>query len=409
MPVAAAAPSNQGQPSAAALNTQATQLIRSSAIKMVQNIFSQTINPANQPVINVQPQPVGLVLGWIVEIVANLADPGAGNSYALTAQGPANILSQISYNDLSNVSRILTTGWHLHAINTSKGGAPYLAARQNINYPVAFGDVFGGNISSNQTNNIIEAASIYDHTHFSQGLNMVYWVPTSYSMDDLRGSYYGNVVNANCQLQFTVNQNAFVGATADPTGAIYQAIGGSTNGALGTSFTMNVYQVYYDQLPIDPKSGQAILPYLSMSVIYDIKNAVYPAVTVNQDFPISYANFRDFLSTTVIFDNPNAGVMPAQGSDINYWALRQANALNIFKYPPKYTGIFSRSIIRDDYPQGMYFFDSRFKPISTVSFGNMQLILNALTANANAQCLVGFEAFSYQNTIAAASSLSSGT
>lgn len=407
MPIAAAAPSSQMSPGDA--NTLATQLIRRSSIKMVQNIYSNTFNPANTPVINVQPQPVGLVLGWIVEIVANLADPGGGNSYALTAQGPANVLSQISYNDLSNVSRILTPGWHLHAINTSKGGAPYLAPRSNINYPVAFGDVFGGNATANQSQNIIEAASIYDHTHFTQGVNMVYWVPTSYSLDDLRGSYYGNVVNANCQLQFTVNQNAFVAAAADPVGAVYQAVGASVGGAFGTSFTMNVYQVYYDQLPIDPNTKQAILPYLSMSVIYDIKNSTYPGVTVNQDFPISYANFRDFLSTTVIYDNPNVGVMPVQGSDVNYWALRQANALNIFKYPPKYTGIFSRSIIRDDYPQGMYFFDSRFKPISTVSFGNMQLILNALTANANAQALVGFEAFSYQNTIAAASSLSSGT
>lgn len=390
-------------------NNLASALIRQRAIKMVQNIFSQTINPANQNVINVQPQPVGLVLGWIVEIVATLADPGAGNSYALTPWGPANILSQISYNDLSNVNRILTNGWHLHAINTAKGGAPYLAARQNLNYPVAFGDVFGGNLAANQTQNIIQAASIYDHTHFAQGLQMVYWVPTSYSLDDLRGSYYGNVVNANCQLQFTINPAAFVANTGDPNNAVYQAIGASVGGAFGTTFTMNVYQVYYDQLPVDQKSGQVILPYLSMSVIYDIKNSTYPAVTANQDFPIAYANFRDFLSTIVIFDNHEAGVMPVQGSDIAYWALRQANALNIFKYTPKYTGIFERSLVNDDYPQGAYFFDSRFKPISTVAFGNMQLILNASAVNTNAQCLVGFEAFSYQNTIAAASSLSSGT
>ncbi len=146
-----------------------------------------------------------------------------------------------------------------------------------------------------------------------------------------------------------------------------------------------------------------------MSVIYDIKNATYPGVTVNQDFPISYSNFRDFLSTTVIFDNQLTGVLPVAGGDVSYWALRQANALNIFKYPAKYTGIFSRGVIGDDYPQSMYMFDSRFKPLSTVAFGNMQLILNASTVNAGAQALVGFEAFSYQNTIAAASSLSSGT
>jgi len=399
----------QAQMSAGDANTLATGLITSRAIKMVQNIFSQTVNPATNPIITVQPQPVGLVLGWIVEVVADLADPGVGNSYALTPFGPANIFSQIQFNDLSNVTRIQTSGWHLHSINSAKGGAPYLAARPNLNYPVAFGDVFGGNLAANQAQNIIQAASVYDHTHFAQGVQMMYWVPSAYSMTDLRGAYYGNVVNANCQLQFTINQQAFVAAAGDPVNAVYQGVGASVGGAFGTSFTVNVYQIYYDQLPVDPQTKQVILPYLSMSVIYDIKNSTFPGVTANQDFPISYANFRDFLSTTVIYDNPNVGVLPVPGSDVNYWALRQANSLNIFKYPAKYTGLFSRSVVGDDFPPSCYFFDSRNKPISTVAFGNMQLILNAAVANGNPNCQVGFEAFSYQNTIAAASSLSSGT
>jgi hypothetical protein len=167
--------------------------------------------------------------------------------------------------------------------------------------------------------------------------------------------------------------------------------------------------VYYDQLPVDTKSGQPILPLLSMSIIYDIKNTTFPAVTANQDFYIPYANFRDFLSTTAIYDNPSSGVLPAAGSDISYWALRQANSINIFKYPPKYTGLFSRQLIGDDFPMSAYYFDHRTKPISTVTFGNQALVLNASTVNTGAQVLAGFEAFSYQNTIAAAASLSSGT
>ncbi len=401
-----------GQASPADLNAQASALIRTRAIKMCQNIFTTTVNPANTPVINVTPQAVGLVIGWIVEVNATLLDPGAGNSLALTPFGPANAFSQITYNDISNVNRIQTTGWHLHCVNTNKGGIPYAAARTNTNYPLAFGDTFGGNLAANQANNIIQAASVYDHTHFAQGVQMMYWVPTAYSMDDLRGSYYGNVINANAQLQFTINPNAtaFVAATADPIGAVYQGSAGViTSAGWGTQFTVNVYQVYYDQLPVDPKSGQPILPYLSMSILYQLQNSTFPAITANQDFPIPYANFRDFLSTTVIYDNPNNGVFGAPGADVNYWALRQANSTNIFKIPPKYTGLYARAAIGDDYPPQCYFFNSREKPISTVSFGNMQLILNAAVANGTPQALVGFEYFSYQNTIAAASSLSSGT
>jgi hypothetical protein len=396
---------------ASQLNDQATALITTRAIRMMQQISTQTVNPANQNVINIAPQNVGLVLGFLVEVNATLADPGAGNSYALSPFGPANAFSQIQFNDLSNVTRIQTTGWHLHSINSAKNGRPYLSARNNLNYPVGFGDTFGQNLAVNQANNIIQAAAQYDHTHFAQGVQMLYWVPMAYNALDLRGSYYANVVNASANLQLTINPStsAFVANTGDPINAVYQAVGASTGGAWGTSFTVTVYQVYYDQLPIDTKSKQPILPYLSMSVIYDLKNVTYPAVTANNDFPISYANFRDFLSTTLIYDNPQSGVFGPPGADVNYWALRSANSLNIFKYTPKYTGVFSRAILGDDFPSQCYYFDSRTKPISTLAFGNMQMILNAAVAFGTPQVLAGFEAFSYQNTIAAASSLNTGT
>lgn len=394
------------RPDPMAANAAAEMLIRTRGIKMMQQIYSKTVNPANEPVLYVQPRPVGLVLGFIVEVVATLAAPTL--AYALTPFGPANALSQIRFDDLSNVTRIQTTGWHLHCINSAKGQVPYGAVRTNTSYPVAFGNVFGGNLAANQSQNIIQAASVYDATHYAQGLQMMYWVPLAYSMTDLRGAYYANVVNANANLQLTINPSnqAFVGSTADPTQAVYQATTGS-GGGWGTSFTVNVYQVWYDQLPV--ANGLPVLPQWSLAVIYDIKNSSNPGVTANTDFPVSYSNWREFLSTVAIYDNPSAGVYGTAGADINYWALQQANSTNIFKYTPKYNGLFARSILGDDFPTNVYYFDSRNKPISTVQFGNQQLILNASTVNTNAQVLVGFEAFSYQNTIVGAASLSSGT
>jgi P3 major capsid protein len=409
--IATAAGSGSQAQQAAANNQMASQLIRSRGVKMIQQIYSQTVNPANTPVLNVQPQPVGLVLGFLVEVNATLAQPTGVNAYALTEFGPANAFSQIQFNDLSNVTRVQTTGWHLHCINSAKGGIPYAGVRPLTNYPVAFGDNFGGNLAANQAQNIIQAPAQYDNTHYTSGLQMMYWVPLAYSMDDFRGSYFAGVVNANANLQLTINPStqAFVANTADPINAVYQAIGGSTTGGWGTSFNVTVYQIYYDQIPVDPKSGQRILPFLSMSIIYDIKNTAQPGVTANQDFPIPYSNFRDFLSTVAIYDNPNSGVFGTPGADITQWSLRQANSMNIFQYEPKLSGLFSRSIIGDDFPGNVYYFDSRNKPISTVTYGNMQLVLRAASANGTPQVLVGFESFSYQNTIVAAASLNSGT
>ena len=408
--VVPASAASQAQ-AASQANAMASDLIRSRSVKMIQQIFSQTVNPANTPVINVQPQPVGLVMGFLVAVNATLADPVGANAYALTPFGPANAFSQIQFNDLSNVTRVQTTGWHLHCVNTAKGGIPYAGTRPLTNYPMQFGDNFGGNLAANQNNNIIQAAAQYDHTHFAQGVQMMYWVPLAYSIDDFRGSYFAGVVNSNANLQLTINPSnqAFVAAAADPINAVYQAIGASVNGAWGTQFQVTVYQVYFDQIPVDQKSGQRILPYLSMSIIYDIKNTSQPGVTANQDFPIPYSNFRDFLSTVAIYDNHNAGVIPADGSDVTQWSLRQANSMNIFQYEPKYTGLFSRSLIGDDFPPSVYYFDSRNKPISTVTYGNMQLVLKASATNGSPIVLVGFEAFSYQNTIVAAASLNSGT
>ena len=395
---------------AAQANRMASDLIRARGVKMIQQIFSTTVNPANTPVINVQPQPVGLVLGFLIEVNATLAQPTAGHSYALTPFGPANVFSQIRFDDLSSVTRVQTTGWHLHCINSAKGGIPYAGVRPLTNYPLQFGDTFGGNLAANQGNNIIQAAAQYDNTHFAQGIQMMYWLPLAYSMDDFRGSYFAGVINANSNIRLEINPaaTAFVAAASDPIGAVYQAISG-TSGTWGTSFTVTVYQVYYDQIPVDQKTGNRILPYLSMSIIYDIKNTSAPGVVANQDFPIAYSNFRDFLSTVAIYDNPNSGVFGAAGADVTQWSLRQANSMNIFQYAPKYSGLFSRSIIGDDFPTNVYYFDSRNKPISTVTYGNMQLVLRAASANGTPQVLVGFESFSYQNTIVAAASLSSGT
>ncbi len=68
-----------------------------------------------------------------------------------------------------------------------------------------------------------------------------------------------------------------------------------------------------------------------------------------------------------------------------------------------------RELFGDDNPKGMYYFDSRNKPISTVQSGNMQLIMNPNGApNAGAVVLVGYEAFAQVNTIVGAASLAGG-
>lgn len=388
----------QAQQQAVQMNGLARQLITGRSIKMTQNIYSNTINPQLQQTVQIPFRNVGMVLGFWLDINISVADPGAGATYALTPFGPANVVSQIVLTDLNNNVRIQTTGWHLHFINTAKKGSPFCVARTNTTYPIAYGVNWPTAF----------AATAIDHAGFAtQNVYMRYWVPTAYSDYDLRGAMYMNVVNATAYLQVSINPGAtaFVVAGSDPTNAVFIASGGTPTSNWGTTCTINVYQVYYDQLPM-AQNGAPVLPNLDLSTIYELKNTAYTGMVTGQDFPVPYSNFRDFISTTAVWDN--GGTLDV-GVNTQAWKLQSANFTNIFNISANLAAIQARLEIGDDFPKGVYYFPSRNKPISTVQYGNMELVLTPTgTINAGAQLLVGYEAFALVNTLIGAASLNTG-
>lgn len=377
-------------------NAAARALITSRAIKMTQVIYSNTVNPQTQSLVQIPFRNVGLVLGFWVDLNFSVADPGAGNTYDLSKFGPANCLYNIQITDLNNNVRINAAGWHLHFVNTAKKRRPFCSADTLSSYPISYG---------NNWTTAFGATTQITHAGFAtQNVYMRYWVPLAYSDYDLRGGMYMNVVNATAylQLQLPTSAQAFVAAGTDATLAVYQASGGTPVSGWGTTCIITVYQVYYDQLPT--ANGNVILPFTDLSAIYEIKTGgAYTGLVSGQDFPIAYSNFRDFLSTFAVWDN--GGTLDT-GQFTNYWALQSANFTNIFKQSANLTAINARNEIGDDFPNGVYYFASRDKPISTVQFGNMNLVLNpAGTIAAGAQILVGWEDFALVNTLVGASSL----
>ena len=379
-----------------AANLATRNAIVAVSLRRQQEIFNQTVAPSTQTVFNIQPRYAGLILGFFVTIVATMT-LGTNNA-TLTQFGPANLIQQVRFDDLSNNTRIQTTGWHLNAVNSAKLKQPFLSTDTITNYPVAYGNVFTSDIAS-------APATL---TTAGGTAKMTFWVPLAYSDLDLRGAMWANVVNATANLQLTLatSAQAFAANNADPTSAVYQLDGTGATGAI-TNYNVIVHQVYYDQLPVDQK-GQQALPVVDLSTMYMLQNTTLSGLTANSDFPIAYANFRSFLSTTVIYDNQTGGAYPTMGSDVNYWLLQTANFTNIFKYPPWFAGIYSRMAISDDFPKGMYYFDSRAKPINTIQYGNQQLIINPSTVNSNANLKVGWEMFAITNTLVGAASLAGG-
>lgn len=376
------------------MNLMQRQAVLNSAVEMTQNIFSTTIAAptAGNNVVNIVPRNVGLIKKFIVEISGTYTSVGAA---ALTAFGLSNLLSNVTFTDLNNNQRINTLGPHLNILKQVKSrhtdpssspmatkiddammGGQFVAAGTAPNFPII----------------------VYPlPSTAAAAFRAVFEIPLAYSDNDLRGGIYGNVVNATMQLALTINPTP-APATADNTLSVW----GTATGAL-TAVTVTVYQVYLDQLPAG--ANGIILPTIDLSTVYELKSTSLTGISANQDFPIPYANFRDFLSTLLIFNSTNATAGLKNGSDVNYFALQAANYTNFFKIDPLLAAQFTREIIESDLPLGTYYFSHRKKPISTLQYGNMALVLNALSASAGAYVLVGWEDFAQSNNLTAAGSL----
>lgn len=378
------------------VNMQARQAILSQALEMKQVIFTQTIAApgTTNNVVNVVPRAVGLVKGFYVEVSGTLTAPDA-NNYTPTELNAANLLSNITFYDLNNNQRINTTGWHLHMLASAKRRRPSFSAFTTDN-PCGFGSNMGAN------NWIRNPGTLNSGGTASGTIRMLYWVPLAYSDRDLRGAVYANVVNATLQLALTINPTPYVVTTGDKTNAIYTSAAGA--GTTLTNVTITVYQVYYDQLPMVPGKGP-FLPIMDLSTIYELKFTTLTGLSVNQDFPIPFSNFREFISAIMLFDN--GGTLNA-GTDINYIALQTANFTNVLKVDPFLLSMETREEVQDDFPIGAYYINLRKRPINTVQYGNTELILNPSTVNAGAQIFTAYEDFALVNTLTGAGSLPAG-
>lgn len=378
--------------SPAQMNKAQRFAVLQNSIEMTQQIFTQLIaapgvNPAP---INIAPRNVGLLKKFIVSISGTMNNTGGGPVANISDLGLANLLSQVVFTDLNNNVRIQTAGWHLSKLYKARfrfGQAESLlaaAVQQEDNSSAAWNVI-------NTPTGIANAANA--------PFQMIYEIPIAYSDDDLRGAIYMNVVNAVANLQLQLNGTPFAAAGVDSTLAVWKGAAGNIS-----NVTVTVYQVFLDQLPVS-KNGP-VLPILDLSTVYELKNTAFGAVVAGQDFQIPYANFRDFLSTFLIYNNnPAADAGRVAGTDMNYVALQSANFTNIFKYPAVIAALKSRQLMWQDLPLGVYYFSSRRKPFSTTTYGNLELIFNPSVAAANAYALVGWEDFALVNALASAGSL----
>lgn len=375
------------------LNSLARQAILANAVPMFNQIFSQTVTPANTPTVNIQPRYVGMIRSFRVIVSGQVKNNDTVNALALTDLGLANIFSPnsgIVLTDLANYQRINTGGWHLSFLNSVKHRKPF-----------ASGFTLETDLMSKygETYQVLSAPATVAASG-TASFRAVFDVPVSYSPDDLRGAIMANVVNATMNLALTFNSAPFTATGSDSTFAVYK---GTANAAL-QNVTVTVYQDYLDQLPIS--SGGIVTPLLDVSTAYELKNTILPNIVANTDNPYQYSNFRSFLSTFGIYNsNPSADAGRNPGTDINTWALQVANFTNIWKVDPFTQSEFTRDVLNTDLPPGCYYFSSRRKPIETTQYGNQELVLNP-SASVGGTLHIGLEDFAQMNLVTGAGSIS---
>jgi hypothetical protein len=407
----------QAAQAAAQANASARNAVLGNSIEALALIFSQSgINPAAQNVLNVTPRNVGLIRGFYVH-VATTFTTGVTTTLTRTTMGPANLLSLVTFNDLSNQQRINTQGWYLPYLDTQRRrnqsfsselatGVPASAAT-GVDTPLGLSANFTSQLGLAGTNTpIMSCPASIAPSASNNVIDMWYYVPISYTDRDLRGAIYAGVVNSVMNLQLTFNSANFqVASTADPTLAVFQS-SGAVNAITGQTFSVEVYQDFLDQLPFSAQGP--ILPFQDLSWSYLLNTTFFTGMAAGQDYPIPFPNFRNIQSMTLAYDN--GGSMNG-GSDINYLALQSANYTNIFKISPAMSAILTRNILHVDMPKGTYYYDFRRKPLSTVQYGNLNLVVNPATVTSTlgaSQFLVGFEQLAMQNQVVGAGSLAGG-
>lgn len=385
-------------------NDLATKTILANSIKKRIQLPSQTVVPANiNNILNVPLRNVGILRGCLVKVVATVANTDGAVDATTSEFGPANMFSQVVYNDFSNITRIQTTGAHVFMLDSLRRQGTMGAAFTNDN-PGTFGAVWTP----------IKSQTI---AHGTSGTVISYhWIPATYSDEDFRGAVFSNITNASQSLTLTLNPNVCIPTGTDSIGAMFA--GPASASVSITSAVVTVYQDVWDQLPdmrfaakygIAPADWVAatgdqtglMLPNQSMRWMYELKNAPFTAFSAGVDNAMPYTNQRQFLSTIAQYMNPAR----ALGTDINYWQLIAANSYEFWKMDPLTVAFEARRILGDDFPKGFYVFDTRNRVINTTVAGNINLVLNPITAAASNQCNLFYEDFALTASITGATAL----
>lgn len=394
-------PQRVSRPNPQQMNALIRSAVLAQAVRVRQPIFNSAWTPSQQVTLNIQPKYIGLVRRFTVVITGQVKNNDGANAATLTDAGLANLLDfnqGVVLTDLNGYNRIQTGLWHMLIVDSVKRQKPF---------GTKFTPEAGTPWQTDGAWQPYQQPSATLAAGATSSFRLQFDIPVCYAPDDLRGAIWLSVVNATMQLALTINNSLVVASTADSTQAMYTIAAASVANVALQNLNVAVYQDYLDQLPAG-QGGQPALPMLDLATVYELKKSQVPNIAQAVENPLPYTSLRRFLSTTAIYDSAPAAAAGSNrfaGSDVSYWALQTASQLYLWRLDPQMFANEVREMIGWDLPAGYYHFSHRRQPIYTPTSGNIQLLLNPITANAGAIVHLGYEDFADVNLITQAPSI----
>lgn len=301
---------------------------------------------------------VGIMMGVMLDVTVT---PNITAAATASPLGPYTLINKVTLADWYGNTRHNTAAYTLNALNAIRAFRPYNRIASSLN---------------NDTNTFLyEFPTAVGST---APIRFTLWVPIAYDRYDSKGALIMQTATGNATLTLTL-ANALVGN--DPTLFPYTA---------GTASAGNVTVTpYYDYI-MPPSLAPADLPQLDLATVYAVQDQPQDStnIVVGTNKFINYPPQRNVYSAFLTYNNGNTLNF---GSDVTLFETLINGVTPLKQWSPRAKLIEQRNMIGADFPPGLYYFDSRHRPIDTNLYGNFQLIMNPSAVSAGAYINTSFE------------------
>lgn len=295
---------------------------------------------------------------------------------------PFNIAKQVTYTDFAGVNRTKTNGFQLWMAQCFKQSDLIGAI------PAMTGAAANSTQAYNYNTNILNIPTANGAGQF---IRFSLYVPMAYDpASDLTGAV---LTQTNIGEHYIDVQLPATLSGTDPYAFPYGTATGVTVGAAGVQ--IQAFQHYIQPQAMTPDQ----IPQIDLSTIYGFEGGYQSSANIaaNQRKFIDLPNNRSILSSVVLYEENSAFVQ--NETNISGVTLLANSNTNFRELTPRLVREQMRNMVNSDMPSSTYYIGSRFQPILTQLYANVQIALDITSAAAGVTQTISQYEVQYQSGV----------